>query len=101
MEDSTEIDVREIQRLRLEPGDVLIYRTSVKLTVEQVDHIKEQLRAIFDSDIPIVVLSHDARLQVVNKNELDQSVTDGTSEQIARAMREAKENPGRVVGLPE
>jgi len=65
------IDGRDIQRLYLKPGDVLIYTYPGKLRSDTADIIRERLREIFEADIPIVILDHGARLQVVNKNELE------------------------------
>jgi hypothetical protein len=74
MTDTEEIVVVDIQRLHLEPGDVLIYTyPGGKLTAETIDRISHQLRQAFDADIPIVVLDRGAKLQVVNKNELQSS----------------------------
>jgi acid phosphatase class B len=65
------IDGRDIQRLHLEPGDVLVYVYPRKMTAETIDRISHQLRKAFKADIPIVILDQGARLQVVNKNELE------------------------------
>jgi hypothetical protein len=72
MTDTQDVVAADIQRLHLQPGDVLIYTyPGGKLTAETIDRIAHQLRQAFDAHIPVVVLDRGAKLQVVNKNELE------------------------------
>ena len=64
-------DGQLVQRMHLQPGDILVYVWPGKLTQEQADTVKQKLRKAFGTDIPVVVLDGGARLQVVNKNELE------------------------------
>jgi hypothetical protein len=57
--------LRSVQRIHLEPGDVLVYSVAKPLSAEAADAIREALKAAFGPDAAIVVMDQGSRLQVV------------------------------------
>jgi hypothetical protein len=64
------VEVPTIERLRLEPGDILVLTYQQRITAETAVRIEEQLKDRFGAEIPVCVIDSGGRLQVVNKAEL-------------------------------
>jgi hypothetical protein len=62
-----------IERLHLEPGDILVLSYPTRLTAETAYRIQEQVRTRLGAIVPVVVLDSGGRLQIVNKSELEKS----------------------------
>jgi hypothetical protein len=89
-------DIEEIRRFALNPGDVLVVRYKQKLSVETIARISQQLREYLALPNKIVILDNDPEVDVITR---DEKTSDAAG--IAEAMRKAKENPGRVVGVAD
>jgi len=66
----TNQEVPNIERLHLEPGDILVLTYPQKITAETADRIAAQLKDRFGAEVPVCVIDSGGRLQVVNKAEL-------------------------------
>jgi hypothetical protein len=69
----TSQDIPNVERLRLEPGDIAVLSYPQKLTPETVDQMVERMAAFREKhgvDIPLLVLDSGGRLQIINKAEL-------------------------------
>lgn len=69
----TDIELKDVERLRLEPGDVLVYVTPDLIDAETATRLTDQLRHQFGAHVPVVVLDAGARFQVVNKAEIGEN----------------------------
>jgi hypothetical protein len=65
------VEVPYIERVRLEPGDILVltYPAGVRITAEIAVALKEKLRVMFDFEVPIVILDKGGRFQVITSKE--------------------------------
>jgi len=61
-----ELGIEEVRVLRPEPGDVIVFVTSKRLTMEQADQIREQAAALFETH-RIAVLEDGMSVEVVRK----------------------------------
>jgi hypothetical protein len=86
----------EIRRLQLHPDDILVLRYKAKLTSKTVDRLKQAVQRVLGTSNRVMVLDSDAQLDVLAPDEVAPA-SDAAG--IAEAMRKAKENPGRVVGV--
>jgi len=68
---SAEVELKDVERLHLEPGDVLVLTSRLPLDDATYTKISLQLRQQFGADVPIAILDNGLRLQVVNKADLE------------------------------
>jgi hypothetical protein len=59
------IDLQDIQRLRLEPGDVLVLRMPDRLTAAAVEHLANTMQDAIPGH-KVIVLEKGAQLEVVS-----------------------------------
>jgi hypothetical protein len=71
MSQSEPVEVPYIERVRLEPGDTLVlsYPAEVRISAETAFALREKLRAMFDFEVPIVILDKGGRFQVITSKE--------------------------------
>lgn len=62
------IEGMEVRLLRLEPGDRIGVHMKRRVTVEQAEAIKEQIREVF-GDLPIAILGPDLDMFVIREVE--------------------------------
>lgn len=62
------LPIRDIQRVRLEPGDVLVVRYDCIITVEAHDRIKRQLSGAFPNN-RVLVFDSNPQLSVIESAE--------------------------------
>jgi hypothetical protein len=68
----SEQDVPLVERLRCEPGDVIVYCCPRRLSPVEARDIAMRFDGVTGLvDIPVVVMDGGARLQVVNKADLE------------------------------
>lgn len=65
-EELAALGIEEVRVVRLEPGDIICLSASKRLTMEEVDTIRNQAQAFFDSH-RVVVLENGLSLEVVRK----------------------------------
>ena len=58
------IEIEEVRRLRLDPGDILVLKAPNVLTAEQCEEIRKQLEGEFP-DNRVLVMTADFDLEVV------------------------------------
>jgi hypothetical protein len=61
------VEITEVQRLTLKPGDRLVVRTDEKLTTEQHYQVRAVIRAHLEipDDVPLVILPRGMSVEVV------------------------------------
>jgi hypothetical protein len=68
-------EVPYVERLHLEPGDVLIYSHPGRLSRQDAEsistHLKARLWDLFGVDVPLLIFDQGGRLQVLDKAELE------------------------------
>jgi hypothetical protein len=57
----------EIRRLRLEPGDILVFKVNPRPTVAMMERMREQLRKMLPSGYPAIILEGSVDMTVVSK----------------------------------
>lgn len=62
-----EINFKDIQRLKLEDGDVLVVSAEQVLTKDQMQHIKGEFYNFFPNN-KLIVLAGGLRLEIINNN---------------------------------
>ena len=60
--------IQDVQRLRLEPGDTLVFLSDLRLSSSSKERIAKQLKEVFP-DNRVIVLDSGARLAVVGKED--------------------------------
>ena len=69
------IEVAELQRLNLQPGDRLVVRTLGRLTAAQAHEFSERIRAWSGGEFPVLVLDGDTSLEVVTADDATREIT--------------------------
>lgn len=59
------MDSQEIQVLRLQPGDTLVFKTPQTLTIGQARLVKEHLKALAPLDVDVLILDGGSALAVI------------------------------------
>ena len=62
--------VTDVERLHLEPGDVVVVRVDQRITVEQAARIKELVAPVVAPN-RVLVTGSDVRLQVLSRDDPD------------------------------
>jgi superfamily I DNA and RNA helicase len=58
-------EIKEIRRLELRPNDIIVLRYDVRMRVETIDQIKENVRKVLGVSNKVVVLDSGARLDIL------------------------------------
>lgn len=59
------LDVAEVERLALKPGDILVFKCPMALSDEEFETIRERLRERLPSSTQVLVLDNGADLAVL------------------------------------
>jgi len=63
---SVEDSIRDVRRLSLRPGDILVVRSDIPIEHDQVEHLREFVRKLAGPDVGVLVLDAKSDLEVLS-----------------------------------
>lgn len=62
-----DLEITEVQRLTLRPGDILVVRVKSRISAKYADEISGRLRGLASRGIKVMVLPEDMSLEVIQE----------------------------------
>lgn len=91
----TEVNVTitgELQKLALQPGDVLVLKLDGRIDSATCEQIKQRLSAIVGSDVPVLVLDEGVTPEVMKVDAFNEAVGKFATKEEVMALMVAQQN---------
>lgn len=88
MSDATPIQIEDVKRLDVRPGDQLVFTVAPNLPADAVHRIVDQLRSTFGDEVAVLVVTSDITVTVVRAAAALERIAD----RAARLLEERATN---------
>ena len=76
MPESTPIQIEDVKRLDVRPGDQLVFTVAATMPADAVHQVVEQLRATFGDEVAVLVVTSNITITVVRTEAVLERIAD-------------------------